>query len=676
MRGWSWLRWLAFLAAWATLASAAAAAPWDDNAESVALVIGNKNYREVDGVDYALRDALAMRVYLREALHFRDPFLEEDMTKGRFEYWFGGRDDPRGELWRRVQPGRSNVFVYYSGHGLPNPMGEQYLLAQDSYPTEREPGYSLARLYRSLAEIKQKIGPDRRVIVMLDACFTGRTGRDGDTLFKNVSAPPRIAPQPEAPGDIVKLLATSGSTYAHWDPQEKMGLFTSRFLRGVTGPAKGAAGSAVGWADLKNYVAGEVGLFGVGQQPEIDDATIDWPRLRRDVFEKALAADEDTRAYEEAGKGRSREALYDYAKSCAEPCGHRTEAKKRLDDMIWTEAATLANYREQCARFETGCPRDDKTGQGGGVAPPTPAPTVEALARPLPPHLPCGGVTTAALATRAPGPLSADEACALRPGAVFRELSDGPEMVVIPAGSFTMGSPKSEPGHEDDEAPQHVVTFAKPFAAGKFDVTVDQFAAFVKATGYDAGTEWKNPGFAQTGSHPVVDVSWDDAKAYVKWLSRQTGADYRLLSESEWEYAARGKTSPGNYPRYFFGDSEADFCLYGNNGVMDAKKGNAPCASGYDWTSPVGSFRPNPFGLYDVHGNVYQWVEDCYDSKSYSYPLVDGSPVESAECSARALRGGSCFNIPGIRRAAYRVGFNPSGRFYYLGFRAARTLPF
>ena len=197
------------------------------------------------------------------------------------------------------------------------------------------------------------------------------------------------------------------------------------------------------------------------------------------------------------------------------------------------------------------------------------------------------GAGLASLASRTPGALSAAEACALKPKDVFRECTDCPAMVVLPPGSFTMGSPASEPGRFASEDPQHEVRIAKPFAVAQFQVTVDEFKAFVTATGYDAGSacyawdgasfhlqsghSWRDPGFAQTGSHPAACLNWNDAQAYAKWLSGKTGKAYRLPSEAEWEYAARGRTEPGNYPRYFFGDLEADFCKYGNGADQPRK---------------------------------------------------------------------------------------------------------
>jgi formylglycine-generating enzyme required for sulfatase activity len=144
-------------------------------------------------------------------------------------------------------------------------------------------------------------------------------------------------------------------------------------------------------------------------------------------------------------------------------------------------------------------------------------------------------------------PLNAAQERALKPKDTLRECADCPEMVVVPAGSFTMGAPMNEPERSSSEDPQHVVTVSKAFAVGRSHVTRDQFAVFARETGYTAnsGCDWRNPGFRQEGAHPVVCVSWDDAKAYVDWLATKTGKPYRLPSEAEWEYAARaGTTTP------------------------------------------------------------------------------------------------------------------------------------
>ena len=253
--------------------------------------------------------------------------------------------------------------------------------------------------------------------------------------------------------------------------------------------------------------------------------------------------------------------------------------------------------------------------------------------------------------------LKPDAERALKPLASFRECAkDCPEMIVIPAGEFTMGSPTTEQGRNDDEGPQHKVTIAKPFAVSKFDVTFADWDACVSVGGCPKATD---SGFGRD-TKPVINVSWDDAQIYVAWLSKMTGQPYRLLTEAEWEYAARAGTTTA----YYWGD--------------DIGKGNANCKGcGSQWdakqTSPVGSFAANQFGLYDMAGNVYQWVQDCYHD-NYDGAPTDGSAWTSGDCSNRVVRGGSWIYDPQSLRSAFRVGVTTDGRSSYLGFRVGRTL--
>jgi formylglycine-generating enzyme required for sulfatase activity len=286
-------------------------------------------------------------------------------------------------------------------------------------------------------------------------------------------------------------------------------------------------------------------------------------------------------------------------------------------------------------------------------------------------------------------PLTTAQERSLKPKDTFQECENCPEMVVLPAGSFTMGSPDIEKDRLSSEGPQHVVTIRKPFAVGKLHVTVDQFATFVRETGYEAAStcntheddekqrpsrSWRNPGFAQDGLHPVVCVTWDDANAYINWLSKKSRKPYRLLSEAEFEYAARGRTSPGTYPRFWFGDNENDLCHYGNG--ADRSLGNgAPCNDGYVHTSPAGHYEPNAFGLYDIFGNAYQWTSDC-DHSDYK-----GAPVDGAAWTTKCIfdyfyvtRGSSWGGMPGSLRSAWRWAYGGRFAFDMVGFRVARTL--
>ena len=277
-------------------------------------------------------------------------------------------------------------------------------------------------------------------------------------------------------------------------------------------------------------------------------------------------------------------------------------------------------------------------------------------------------------------------------GQTFRDCNGScPEMVVIPPGKFMIGSPASEPGRGTDENPQQQVTIGDRLAAGKYPVTRAEFAEFVKDTGRKLGPceHWDGQSFhvaegiywnnvdGQTDRHPVVCVTWEDARAYVQWLARKTGKSYRLLSEAEWEYAARAGTTGA----WYWGDQEADQCRYANGADASAKiKGTAApefvsCDDHFPRTSPVGSFRPNPFGLYDMAGNAGEWVEDCYHD-TYSGAPTDGSAVETCMPkfhNARVMRGGGWNAIPAWMRSASRDVEEPSQRADSFGFRVART---
>jgi len=277
-----------------------------------------------------------------------------------------------------------------------------------------------------------------------------------------------------------------------------------------------------------------------------------------------------------------------------------------------------------------------------------------------------------------------------------------PEMVRIPSGKFRMGSPETEAGRNSHEGPQHEVTISKPFALSRHEITVGQFRQFVEDAGYRTTAEksgkgcyarnadkkeadqlaernWKNPGFKQSDDHPVVCVSRDDAQKYVTWLSRRTGAAYRLPTEAEWEYAARAGTTAARYYRY---DQQ---CKYANGAGQETKSiaGSnwvlGDCADGYVYTAPVGSFGENHYGLFDMLGNVSEWTQDCwydeYYDDFYNVP-VDGSALlgkDGGNCNFRVVRGGSWGSGPRYLRSASRGTYDADEAVNYLGFRIARA---
>ena len=202
----------------------------------------------------------------------------------------------------------------------------------------------------------------------------------------------------------------------------------------------------------------------------------------------------------------------------------------------------------------------------------------------------------------------------------------------------------------------HRVTIGYPFAVGVYEVTFGEWDACVSGGGC-GGYRPSDKGWGR-GWHPVVNVSWEDARAYVEWLSGKTGEEYRLLSESEWEYVARS----GTRTKYWWGDD------------IGPNRANCyDCGDSYDYTAPVGSFSANPFGLYDVHGNVWEWVEDCWND-SYRGAPSDGSAWESGNCGRRVVRGGSWDGAPWNLRSANRVWYSTGDRIDDVGFRIARTL--
>lgn len=260
---------------------------------------------------------------------------------------------------------------------------------------------------------------------------------------------------------------------------------------------------------------------------------------------------------------------------------------------------------------------------------------------------PSGKPPTGTASTAAP-PKPSVQAVA---GQAFRDCDTCPEMVVIPAGSFLMGSNAAEEGRNGDEGPVHNVTFARPFAVGKFEVTFDEWAACATAGGCPSAPV---PTWAQ-GKRPVSGISWTDAQLYVAWLSKKTGHSYFLPAESEWEYAARaGTVTPWNTGDAIISD-------------------DANILNQFEQPVPVGGFPPNAFGLHDTHGNVLEWVLDCHDVGYFGAP-ADGSAVASNGCKNRVMRGGDFTRGPMQVRSAQRLARPPTTRAVNVGLRVARAM--
>ena len=670
-------------AAAACLGSVPGVAAEARNPAGVAVIIGNRNYTGTGEVRFAHRDAAAFRSYVLDVLGF-DPanvIHLEDATQAQMVGVFGNEQDPRGKLWFYLDPdeGRkvSDVVVFYSGHGMPE-LSERtpgaYLLPTDASPSNpRLNGYSVETLYRNLAKL-----PARSVSVFVDACFTGRGG-DGRALLKASPVIQRAALPESVAHNMTILTAAKHDQLAYWDEKAGHGMFTHHLLDALYGGADADRNGEVAASEVERYLKRHMRravrrtyqndqvatlLDGTGRGAAVLASTVGGgfpkrPLLRLEgtpeaVSDAAPALDRGKRLLVQRGLDslkfdpgpvdgafgpRTREAIASWQKEK----GYR--ATGRLTE---AQAAILISVGED-ARPAAGAPVEVAVGSY-------------------------------------PEPRGRQE------GTVFRDCPDCPEMVVVPAGGFQMGSPGDEEGRDDDEGPAHGVTISRPFAVGRYEVTRSEFGRFVSATGRnmsggctvwtgkewktESGRSWRSPGFGQTGRDPVVCVNWNDAKAYVKWLSGKTGKVYRLLSESEWEYAARGRTSSSRY----WGDGVSGQCGHAN-GADEVLKGRyagwkwpmAPCRDGHVHTSPAGSFAANAFGLYDVLGNAWEWVEDCWN-KSYDGAPRDGSVWLAGNCGARVLRGGSWFNFPQFLRAANRVTEGSGYRNTLLGFRVARTL--
>ena len=298
-------------------------------------------------------------------------------------------------------------------------------------------------------------------------------------------------------------------------------------------------------------------------------------------------------------------------------------------------------------------------------------------------------------------PPAADPPNALAPGTEFRDCDDCPELVAVPAGTFRMGCLSVGDSCPDSQGPVREVHVGS-FALGKYEVTRAEFAAFVSVTGHDAQgcrvyiwkqrafardrwqwetrdrASWRAPGWRQRYNEPVVCVNWEDASAYVQWLSEVTGEQYRLPTEAEWEYAARAGTTTD----FYWGDGTAH-CTYSNAADRTAEQtfqrqevrwSFSNCADGVARTALVGAFEANAFGLHDTAGNVWEWVDDCWHDNYAGAPRDGSARTSRGECGQRITRGGGWINAPHMHSSARRARVDAGSRGIHRGFRVARSL--
>jgi formylglycine-generating enzyme required for sulfatase activity len=635
-------------AAWLALMCAVAPAHAE---KRVALVIGNSTYTNISQLRNPTGDARLIADTLRGlgfSLVGGGPLINLDKA---------GLDRAVQSFGAQLQGADVGLF-YYAGHGI-QMHGANYLVPVDANVTrEADADFRMLNVNLVLQQMDPADQPGGRLnVVILDACRNNPFGGRG---LRSVDR--GLGPM-QAPGGTLISFATQPGNVAQ-DGDGDHSPFTMALADSIRRPG-------IGLFDTFN----EIGLrvqraTGGAQQPWVSSSPI-----AGQFYLGGLPPPKETAP---PGPAPVSDAERTWGLI------QHTTSLAALDDFIRQFGnAPIYGALARARREEVAKPAP---GQQIAVVAPLVKPAVPAAD-------PCGGPATASLPSRCAAPLTAAQERGLKPKDTFRECESCPEMVVVPAGSFTMGSPQSDKGRSSDEGPQHVVTIGRQFAVGKLHVTVDQFSAFVRETRYEATKtcykwpsskrdgSWRDPGFVQEGSHPVVCVSWDDANAYTKWLAKKTSKPYRLLSEAEFEYAARGRTSPGVYPRFWFGNDEKDLCRYGNgadqkarDSIEEAKSWTiAPCNDGYAFTSPAERYEPNAFGLHDMAGNAWQWTADCYHD-NYNGAPADGAAWTADTCnSSRVLRGGSWyFSGPRSLRAADRYGY--SVEYYDIGFRVARTL--
>ena len=576
-------------------------------AKRMAFVVGNNAYPNLPNfrqLQKAVNDARSMRDTLRDDLGFEVSFAEDAD--------FRTMNNGFKNFEAKVEPG-DVVFMYFSGHGV-SIGGENFLLPSDiPVPVQGEEQRLIGSSFGAeqlVLRIKKRGA--RAIFAVLDACrddpFESDTG-------KAVGGPSGLTKMDAAEGVFILFAAGVRQTAldrlsdADTNPNS---LFTRSLIPALkTGGLSQidlakrvykevkAAASTIGhdqtpayYDQIDGYVSLKEGDAAVPQVPVENTASQDWSLVQNSNSKAVLKSFIDK---------HGSDALY------------RGLAEEKMALLV-------------------------------------PAKPVEAE---------CSGVKT-----RVQG-----ESTCFAIKETFTDCVGCPQMVVVPGGSFMMGSPADEKDRQEDEGPQHKVTLSNAFAVGKFEITRGQFAEFVKETNYSVGTscwvydgkEWKDtagksfrdPGYLQSDDHPAACVSWDDAQAYVKWLSKKSGVNYRLLTESEFEYANRAGTTTTFPTGTTITTAEANF-----NNEKQA-------------TTVVGSYSANKFGLFDMAGNVWEWTEDCYED-SYKNASTIGMATQGSSCK-RVFRGGGWGFNPSFLRSANRYWGSSDYRNSYLGFRLART---
>jgi formylglycine-generating enzyme required for sulfatase activity/uncharacterized caspase-like protein len=619
------------------------------NAEKrVALVVGNAAYRHADKLANPVNDAQGMRDALKK-LGF-DVVYGEDLD-------LKGLQRAIGQFAGSVK-GADVAMVYFAGHGAT--FGDTpYVVPVDAeFANLDQVRYELVEVERLIGELREATGVR---IAILDACRDNAAERE----LKRQAVASRggevtrgLGPMKNPSGLIIAYATQYMSTAAdgaaaagglfNWSSSSaRHSPFTAALLNNIAAPG----------IDVKDmfYKVGRDVLAATGgkQRPEISISMYEQYALVPAAASPAVAPPS-------GGSKLDATALPTATTSVSAAVAAPAAASLPVEPKPVHTVPILpgAGTKEPAAHAPAPEPAKPATGQQtAGVAPPvTPA---------APGADPCSGPVTVSFASRCVAPLTAAQERGLKLKDTFRECDKCPEMVVVPAGTFTMGGASDEEGLTADEIPQHGVALGQAFAAGRFSVTFDEWDACITDGGCN-GYRPDDKGWGR-GLRPVINVSWEEAKSYVVWLSRKTGKAYRLLSEAEREYVTRaGTTTP------FWWGSSISTQQANYNGRFPYHRDD-PRGEFRQRTLPVDAFGPNPWGFYQVHGNVWEWTEDCAHDNYHGAPL-DGSAWTTGDCSRRIVRGGSWYPHAGVLRASSRKDHSTNSRSNDIGFRVARTL--
>lgn len=596
----------------------------------LALVIGNDQYKKVEALKNARNDARLVAATLKAA-KFEVTLVEDaDRTK-----LFGAIES----FGRRVAKGDDVVF-FYAGHGVQ--IGANSVLLPVDIVAESE--RQVERDGVPLVDVQDALKDARVSILVIDACRDNPFPKQGT---RSVGGTRGLIPPEAANGQAIIMSAGRNQKALDLVPgqNDANSLFTSEFVRVIRTPGLDVRAALV---QVRDQVDDKAKRASHIQRPSLIDD------LRGNFY--FFVAPGSTLIINPRPEPSS---------------SVRVQTAEEIEQQAWEDAQKADTWVAMSA-YLTEYPMGRFASR---------ARIRMATLRPIPAQAPFQPeVVTTVNAPTQPPPKS---------GEVFRDCGECPDMLPIPAGIFEMGSLSSEVGRYQSEGPHHRVTVSS-FFLGRTHVTRSQYAAFVNETGYDVGQDcstsengngeartvrnWREPGHQQQDSHPVVCVNWNDAKAYVDWLFHKTGKRYRLPTEAEWEYAARAGTTTARY----WGSMQDRPCSFSNLPSRFGKPtllGLFDCDDGHAYSAPTGSFKPNAFGLYDMIGNAWQWLDDCWHG-NYNGAPANGSAWMGCDSSVgHVLRGGSWRSDPRFARSAGREMGMSTRRIDDTGFRVARTYP-